>query len=83
MVDKVDKLYKAWYKLWKDSVVPRLIRQPKWFMSDKHLKTGDIVYFEKETGKVSSPWIMGRVDQVMRGRDGLTLIGSQTEQLEA
>ena len=71
MVEKVDKLYKSWYKLWKDSVVPRLIRQPKWFKSDKHLKPGYIVYFEKESGKVSSPWIIGRVDQVMWGRDGL------------
>ena len=27
MVDKVDKLYQAYYKLWKVSVVPKLIRQ--------------------------------------------------------
>ena len=71
MVDKVDKLYQSWYKLWKDAVVPKLIRQPKWFKSDKHLQPGDLVYFQKDTSKVSSEWIMGRVDQVMRGRDGL------------
>ena len=71
MVEKVHKLYTSWYKLWKDAVVPRLVRQPKWFRSDKHLQPGDIVYFEKETGKVTSPWIMGRVDQVVRGKDSL------------
>ena len=71
MVEKVNKLYQAWYKLWKDSVVPKLIRQPKWFKNDKHLQPGDLVYFERDPGKVTSEWIMGRVDQVMRGKDGL------------
>ena len=71
MVEKVDKLYQAWYKLWKDSVIPKLIRQPKWFKTDKHLQKGDLVYFEKDPSKLSSVWIMGRVDQVIRGDDGL------------
>lgn len=71
MIEKVDKLYKAWYMLWKDAVVPKLIRQPKWFKTDKHLKPGDLVYFEKETGKVDGMWIVGRVDQVVRSSDGL------------
>ena len=71
MIEKVDKLYKAWYMLWKDAVVPKLIRQPKWFKTDKHLKPGDLVYFEKETGKVNGVWIVGRVDQVVRSSDGL------------
>ena len=71
MVEKVDKLYQAWFKLWKETVVPRLIRQPKWFKSDKHLKPGDLVYFEKDPSKLGSSWIMGRVDQVKRGDDGL------------
>ena len=71
MVQKVDKLYKAWYRLWKDAVVPKLIRQPKWFKTDKHLKPGDLVYFEKDPSKLGSVWVMGRVDQVMRSSDGL------------
>ena len=71
MVKKVDKLYKAWYRLWKDAVVPKLIRQPKWFKTDKHLRPGDLVYFEKDPSKLSSVWVMGRVDQVVRSKDGL------------
>ena len=71
MVEKVEKLYQAWYKLWKVAVVPKLIRQPKWFKTDKHLKAGDLVYFEKDSGKATSVWIMGRVDQVITGQDGL------------
>ena len=71
MVDKVDKLYKAWYSLWKDAVVPKLIRQPKWFKTDKHLKPGDMVYYERDPSKLGSVWVMGRVDQVIRSSDGL------------
>jgi hypothetical protein len=71
MVEKVDRMYQAWYKLWRDSVVPKLIRKPKWFKTDKHLKPGDLVYYEKDSGKVTSPWVMGIVDQVLRGPDGL------------
>ena len=71
MVEKVEKLYQTWFKLWKEAVVPRLIRQPKWFKSDKHLKAGDLVYFEKEASKLGARWIIGRVEQVHRGADGL------------
>ena len=71
MVEKVDKMYQAWYKLWRDSVVPKLILKPKWFKTDEHLQPGDLVYYEKDSGKTTSPWVMGMVQQVERGRDGL------------
>ena len=71
LLEKVQNLYQAWFQLWKDAVVPRLIRQPKWFVSDKHLKPGDLVYFEKDPQKLSSQWIMGKVDMVHRGTDGI------------
>ena len=71
MVEKVDKLYQSWFQLWKVSVLPKLIKQPKWFKNDKHLQPGDLVYFERDPSKLVSEWIMGRVDQVMRGDDGL------------
>ena len=71
MVEKVEKMYQAWYKLWRDSVVPKLILKPKWFKTDHHLQPGDLVYYEKDSGKATSPWVMGMVQQVERGRDGL------------
>ena len=32
---------------------------------------GDLVYFEKDPSKLGTKWIIGRVDQVVRGTDGL------------
>ena len=34
----VDKLYSAWFKIFRDTIVPPLIPQPKWFRIDHDLK---------------------------------------------
>ena len=47
------------------------ITQPKWYKADKDLQEKDFVYFQKEESALSSPWIMGVIDQVVRGRDGI------------
>ena len=54
-----------------DTVVPRLIPQPKWFRIDEDLKVGDIVYFQKQGSDLGESWTVGEVDQIVKGRDGL------------
>ena len=71
LLEHVDKLYSGWFKIFKDTVVPRLVSQPKWFKLDKDLKEKDIVYFQKSESALGSTWIIGEVDQVIIGRDGL------------
>ena len=34
--------------MWKDTVVPKIMFQPKWYNSDKDLQEGDLVYFQKK-----------------------------------
>ena len=70
LLEHVEKLYSGWFKIFKDTVVPRLIQQPKWFKVDQHLKEKDLVYFQKSESALSSPWTVGEVDQVVVGRDG-------------
>ena len=31
----------------------------------------DLVYYKKQDGSMSSPWVIGRIDEVFRGRDGV------------
>ena len=51
--------------------MPKLIYQPKWFKDDEDLKVGDLVNFQKESNnKLSSKWIIGIIDQVIRSKDG-------------
>ena len=72
LLEKVESLYYSWFTIWRDTVVPKIMFQPKWYNSDKDLKEEDLVYFQKKEGKVDQPWTIGRVEQVMKSdRDGL------------
>lgn len=71
LLQHVEKLYSGWFKIFKDTVVPRLIQLPKWFKIDQDLKEKDLVYFQRSESALGSTWIVGEVDQVIRGRDGL------------
>ena len=42
---KVKQLYKAFFKVWNATMVPKLLPQPKWFKESPELKPGDIIYF--------------------------------------
>ena len=70
MLDQVEKVYQGWFRIFKDSVVPRLINQPKWFNIDKDLKEKDLVYFQKDESSLKSVWTIGQVDQIVASRDG-------------
>ena len=54
-----------------EMMVPKLMFQQKWFNSDKELKKGDLVFFRKKESKLEGRWIIGIIDTLERGRDGL------------
>ena len=70
MLELVDSTYKAWFKVFKETQVPHLIQQPKWFTIEKDLREGDLVYFQKRDSALDSVWTIGQVDQIIRSRDG-------------
>ena len=67
----VEDVYDAWFKVWKESYLPKLFFKPKWYKSDTDLKVGDLVWFIKEESKLSNDYTMGMVEQVNIGKDGL------------
>ena len=69
LVDKVSKLYDAWFRIWSDSYVPKLLFRPKWFNDDIDLQLGDIVYFQKSDSDPNESWIVGRISGIDRSRD--------------
>ena len=72
MIDSVQKLYTAWYKVWADTLLVKLLRetQPKWFKSDLDLQVGDFVYFRKnEASAFKGPWSLGQVAEALVGPD--------------
>ena len=68
---RVIESYDSWFKIWSKVMVPKLMYQPKWFKSEKELKLGDLVYFPRKETALDSKWIMGVVERLERGRDGL------------
>ena len=71
MLGEIQDRYDAWYKIWCEVYVPKLMAQKKNFKNDRDLQVGDIVYYQKSESELSSPWVIGIVDQIVRGRDGI------------
>ena len=47
MMEKVEKAYVAFFKIWNEVMVPKLMKLNKWFESKGMLAVGDVVYFQK------------------------------------
>ena len=69
LMEKVEKAYTLFYKLWNITMVPKLMRMHKWYNGKAVLKVGDIVYFRKVESELSSKWTVGRVTEVVQGKD--------------
>ena len=69
MMNKVEKLYDAFFKIWNIVMVPRLIPTPKWFKDSPDLKIDDVVYFQKVENNLYSQWTVGQVDSLIKSKD--------------
>ena len=68
----VQKRNEAWFKIFKDSCVPRLVMQQKWFKNERDLAVGDLVFFRKDDSELGDgDWTVGMVDQVIPSKDKL------------
>ena len=47
MLEVVETTYEGWFKIFKETVVPKLIRQPKWFKIERDIKEKDCVFQEE------------------------------------
>ena len=63
-------IFDTWFESWLISYVPKLMNHPKWFISDKHLKKGDVVLFLKNEKELSSTYQYGMVENIHIGVDG-------------
>ena len=68
---KVEERYKVFYKLWNTTYIPKLVQSTKWFKSGNQLDYGDIVFFKKTEGHLASDWIIGKVVDCIKGKDGV------------
>ena len=71
LMKKIEKAFNIFYNLWNESMVPKLMKAPKWYDSKENLKIGDIVYFRKVENELSSSWTLGKVVDFVRSKDGI------------
>ena len=71
LLREVEKIYTSWFRIWNASYVPKLFFQPKWFRQERDLEEGNIVLFQKKEGELENAWSLGKIDQLVRGRDGM------------
>ena len=72
MMAEVQKRTEAWFKIFRDACVPRLLLQQKWFRNERDLSVGDLVFFRKTDSELGDgDWIVGMVEQVIPSKDGL------------
>ena len=71
LMTKIQKAFDIFFNLWNESIVPKMMKAPKWYDSEANLKVGDICYFKKVEGQLSSIWTVGKVVDVVLSKDGV------------
>ena len=61
-------------------MIPKPTKMHKWFDDKAELKEGDAVYFRKFENEYSSKWIVGKVLDVVKSKDGV--VGKCTVQYQ-
>ncbi len=64
-----EEIFNVWFKSWLTSYVPRLMEQPKRFVSDTCISEGDIVLFLKSDSPLDSQYQYGIILSTILGKD--------------
>ena len=70
LIERVERAYKTFFKVWNITMIPKLLKMHKWYDGKGELNVQDIVYFRKQENDLSSEWTVGRIAEVVKGRDG-------------
>ena len=71
LMQKVEERYRVFYKLWNVSYIPKLVKASKWYKLGDQLEKQDIVFFKKTEGALSSDWTIGKVIDIVKGKDDI------------
>ena len=74
IIESNKTVYDAWFKEWIVSFVPTLVRQPKWFETERDISVGDVVLFTKSDKEFEKIYQYGLVSTTYQGKDGLVRV---------
>ena len=64
-----EKIFNTWFENWLLSHVPKLMFHPKWFNSERDVKTGDVILFLKNDGSFNNTYHYGMIKDVEHSKD--------------
>ena len=67
ILESVNECYDVWFKIWAETMIPKLLYQPKWFKTEGVLAKGDMVYFPRKESALDVKWIIGMVEEWFKG----------------
>ena len=70
LLDKTQALFRTWYSLWNTTYLPQLLLRPKWHVDVGQILEDDFVLFKLRESGIGVKWVLGKVEQVRKGRDG-------------
>jgi len=70
LIQANERIFEAWFEVWMTSHVPKLMTRPKWFTTERHLKVGDVIMFNKHESQLKCVYRYGIVKDVNVGKDG-------------
>ena len=62
-------IFNSWFNAWLISHVPKLMTHPKWYKTEYHIQTGDVILFLKKEGLLNSTYQYGIIKSTEVGRD--------------
>ena len=71
IVARKKSIYESWFKEWLVSYVPTLVKQPKWFKTERNIRVGDIVLFTKSDKEFEKLYHYRIVITTFESKDGL------------
>ena len=71
IIESNKNIYESWFKEWLVNYVPTLVRQPKWFVSERNIRVGDVVLFSKSDKEFEKVYQYGIVLTTFESKDGL------------
>lgn len=70
---RIVRAQKEFWDSWIKEYVPKLDTRPKWKVARKNIKKGDVVIISDDF-RAPGQWPMGRVEEVIPGKDGLVRV---------
>ena len=69
LMDDIEECYKLFYKVWNTDYIPLIAGRQKLHLEAENLRENDVVYFKLRESKISTKWVLGKVEFVVLSKD--------------